>query len=145
MLHSLSTCAALLRQTHSAGETEDHAPEAMKRPLDAIEAFCERLRRTNWAVYFEHPEPAIEDFSSTTGMDAAWTLAPGASAEIGPVAAAATLAGRQPHGQALLTQLNDLLRVTMNLHNVIADVFLNHQAHLSTPQQPYLKGIVHGF
>ena len=33
----------------------------------------------------------------------------------------------------------------MNLHNVIADVFLNHQAQLSTPQQPYLKGIVHGF
>ena len=44
-----------------------------------------------------------------------------------------------------MTLLNELLRDTMNLHNVIADVFLNHQAHLSTPQQPYLKGIVHGF
>ncbi len=145
VLHSLSNCAGLLRQTHSAGNTEDHAPEAMKRPLDAIEAFCERLRRTNWSIYFEHPEPAVEDFASATSMDAAWALTSGAASELGPFAAAATLAGRQPHGQALLTQLNELLRVTMNLHNVIADVFLNHQAQLSTPQQPYLKGIVHGF
>ena len=41
---------------------------------------------------------------------------------------------------ALLAQL---LRGTLDLHNVIADVFLNHQAHISTPTQPSLKGLSH--
>ena len=48
------------------------------------------------------------------------------------------------HGKALITLLNDLVRGTMDLHNVIADVFLNHQAQLSAPLQPYLKGFPHG-
>jgi hypothetical protein len=48
------------------------------------------------------------------------------------------------HGQALAALLADLIRGTMDLHNVIADVFLNHQAHISTPLQPYLKGFPHG-
>ncbi len=134
VLHSLASCADLLRQTHSAGE-HDHAPEAMQRPLDAIEAFCERLRRVNWAAYFEHPEPEVEDFPPSEA-------APDGT---GPLGGAATLGGRHAHGQALLTLLGELLRDAMNLHGVIADVFLNHQAHISTPQQPYLRGIVHGF
>ncbi len=32
----------------------------------------------------------------------------------------------------------------LDIHNDIADVFLNHQAHISTPLQPYLKGFPHG-
>ena len=39
--------------------------------------------------------------------------------------------------------LNELLRGTLDLHNVIADVFLNHQAHISTPKQSYLRGFAH--
>ena len=147
VLHALSNCAALLRETHSAGEN-DRTPEAMKRPLDAIETFCERLRRTDWSAYFEHPEPTVEDFAAAPGADDAWTGLPGeppSAAGDGPLAASATLAGAHAHGQALLALLGDLLSGTMDLHNVIADVFLNHQAHLSTPQQPYLRGIVHGF
>ena len=140
VLHSLSNCAGLLRQTNSAGDV-NQTPEAMQRPLDAIEAFCNRLRRTNWAMYFEHPEPVLEDFPPTPEIDTPWVPV----SSTGPLASAATLAGGQPHGQALLALLGELLRDTMNLHNVIADVFLNHQAQLSTPQQPYLKGIVHGF
>ena len=50
----------------------------------------------------------------------------------------------QTPGQALSTLLAELIRGTMNLHNVIADVFLNHQAHISTPVQPYLKGFPRG-
>ena len=48
------------------------------------------------------------------------------------------------HGKALTALLNELLRGTMDLHNVIADVFLNHQAQLSTPPQPFLRGFPHG-
>ena len=60
------------------------------------------------------------------------------------VAAAERPAADPGHGKALSALLNELIRGTMDLHNVIADVFLNHQAHLSTPLQPYLKGFPHG-
>ena len=47
-------------------------------------------------------------------------------------------------GAGKTTLLNDLLRGTLDMHNVIADVFLNHQAHISVPPQPYLRGFTHG-
>ena len=65
-----------------------------------------------------------------------WEYAPAPESAAAPPA---------PPGKALAILLNELLRGTLDLHNVIADVFLNHQAHLSTPQQPYLRGILHGF
>ncbi len=57
VLHSLTACTELLRVT-DPGEI----PAAMPRPLVAFEAFCDRLRRIDWASYFEHPEPTVEDF-----------------------------------------------------------------------------------
>ena len=116
VLHSLTNCADLLRST-DPGEL----PVAMPRPLVAFEAFGDKLRRIDWASYFDHPEPATEE----TDEDAP---AP---------------ANSRPHGQALSALLGDLLRGTLDLHNVVADVFLNHQAHISTPTQPYLKGLAH--
>ena len=47
-------------------------------------------------------------------------------------------------GQALASLLSDVLRLTLDIHNDIADVFLNHQAHISTPKQSYLRGFAHG-
>ena len=112
VLHSLTNCADLLRAT-DPGKTPANVP----RPVVAFEAFCDRLRRLDWATYFDHPTP------DTLPSD-----------ESVPPA-------RPHHGQALSTLLGQLLRGTMDLHNVIADVFLNHQAYISTPTQPYLKGI----
>ena len=117
VLHSVTACADLLRAT-DPGEV----PAAMPRPLVAFEAFGDRLRRLDWASYFNQPRPVVEDFAAE------------AVAEAPPV---------HPHGQALSTVLGQLLRGTLDLHNVIADVFLNHQAHISTPAQPYLKGLAH--
>ncbi len=120
VLHSLTTCTELLRDT-DPGEV----PAAMPRPLVAFEAFCDRLRRLDWASYFDHPEPALEDFPAEA--DATHAAAPA-----GP-----------RHGQALAALLGQLLRGTLDLHNNIADVFLNHQAHISKPTQPFLKGLAH--
>ncbi len=121
VLHSLTACTELLRVT-DPGEI----PAAMPRPLVAFEAFCDRLRRIDWASYFEHPEPTVEDFSADVAVAA------DAPSPTGP-----------RHGQALSTLLSQLLRGTLDLHNNIADVFLNHQAHISKPTQPFLKGLAH--
>ena len=64
VLHSLTQCADLLRGTEDPGEGVDFA----KRPALAIDAFCDRLRRIDWASYFEFPLPATEDFPATASM-----------------------------------------------------------------------------
>ncbi len=66
------------------------------------------------------------------------------SADSLPPASGAPPVGDRSQGQALMALLNELLRGTTDLHNVIADVFLNHQAHISTPKQSYLRGFSHG-
>ncbi len=152
VLHGLTNCASLLRATNQGAAS----PAAMQRPLAAVESFCERLRRIDWVTHFGHmqatevedfspampsvPAGAVEEtqnaerFGKETGLDAGTSSSPTEHDAI-------------PHsgqGKALATLLNELLRGTMDLHNVIADVFLNHQAHLSTPLQPYLRGFTHG-
>jgi hypothetical protein len=40
--------------------------------------------------------------------------------------------------------MNDLLSETLNIHNLISDGFLSHQAYIAEAVQPLLQGIVHG-
>jgi uncharacterized circularly permuted ATP-grasp superfamily protein/uncharacterized alpha-E superfamily protein len=159
VLHSLQNCAALLKATDP-----EQTAVATQRTLSVIGAFCERLRRTDWAVFFEQTRPVAEDFqppepppAEPAPAPAAWPEqeagAPPATATTDSPAGAIRLTELQARqslhpsmtpGQALAALLGELIRGTMNLHNVIADVFLNHQAHISTPAQPYLKGFPHG-
>ena len=148
VLHSVGNCADLLRGT---GEGQE-GPGFSDRPVLAMEAFCDRLRRIDWASYFEHPLPASEDFPAAASMGDASPVRTVAAlvngSAHGRVAAtedkAEAVEKPAAHGQALSALLGQLLRGTMDLHNVIADVFLNHQARLSTPTQPYLKGLAYG-
>ncbi len=156
VLRALQNCGNLVR-----GANEDSAGESMRRPVAVIEAFCERLRRVDWSSYFDLSVPAVEDFSppsptpapsETSRRERPFFVPEGATptrlveaqagqAEGAPVPPPAP---EMTHGQALAALLAELIRGTMDLHNVIADVFLNHQAHISTPLQPYLKGFPHG-
>ena len=156
VLHSLQNCAALLRETDPEGSAV-----ATQRTLTVVDAFCERLRRTDWAVFFDQTVPAAEDFTpaapaSTTApapaplLDgetlpaAAMTDHPAGAIRLPELQARQSLHPATTPGQALSSLLAELIRGTMNLHNVIADVFLNHQAHISTPVQPYLEGFPRG-
>ena len=145
VLHSVANCADLLRGTSGGQE----APGFTDKPVLAMEAFCDRLRRIDWASYFEHPLPASEDFPAAAAMGDASPVRVAAAAANGNPEATVENAGLAPekptaHGQALSALLGQVLRGTMDLHNVIADVFLNHQARISTPTQPYLKGLAYG-
>lgn len=148
VLHSITNCAELLRATGQG----DEGPDFAARPVAAMEAFCDRLRRIDWASYFEHPLPVSEDFPAAASMGDASPVRVAAvpvsdgetSAETTTINAGKAPEGATAHGQALSALLGQLLRGTMDLHNVIADVFLNHQARISTPTQPYLKGLAYG-
>lgn len=154
VLHSVANCADLLRGT---GEAQMGGAEFTSRPVLAMEAFCDRLRRIDWASYFEHPLPVSEDFPATASMGdaspvrvaAALAMVNGTDGGSGKEGVTVEGAGTAPenptaHGQALSALLGQVLKGTMDLHNVIADVFLNHQARISTPTQPYLKGLAYG-
>lgn len=128
LLRSLQNCANLLRRTGEAGRSP-----ATRPPLTAIEMLCERLRRIDWSVYFEHSfTPPPEDFPPAP---------PEPAQDLAPAPASDEL---RTQGRALSELLADLIRRTLEIHNVIADVFLNHQAHISTPRQPLLQGFPHG-
>ncbi len=157
VLHSLRNCIALLRMAAPDGVGGQDRPT--QRPLIAIEMLCERLHRIDWAMFFDYPEPAVEDFlppvPETVQTDhsqeyvqaqSATSLADDGNSSKTDTLAREPAAPVQPRlqGQALASLLNDLMQRVMDIHNDIADVFLNHQAHISTPLQPYLKGFAHG-
>ena len=50
----------------------------------------------------------------------------------------------RPEGEAPVALIRRLLAATMELHNAVADSFLNHQAQLSAPPQLYLAGFQGG-
>ncbi len=160
VLHSVQNCAGLLRATDP-----EQSAAATQRTLSVIDAFCDRLRRTDWAVFFEQTVPVAEDFGppspsavelapapavaptwpdGETSPAIATTDHPATALRVPELQARQALHPSETPGQALSHLLAELIRGTMNLHNVIADVFLNHQAHISTPVQPYLRGFPRG-
>ncbi len=101
---------------------------------------CERLLRVDWSRFYEDALPAASD-ALNAGEIALSVLK---NLRASQAAAAAPPKNGEPR-DGLHRELTELLRGTMDLHNVIADCFLNHQAQLSSPPQPHLPGFQHGF
>jgi uncharacterized circularly permuted ATP-grasp superfamily protein/uncharacterized alpha-E superfamily protein len=138
VLHSLQKCADLLRDTGS-GRT----PHATQKPIAAVEMACDRLRRIDWSIYFERPEAEVSQaLNGSASLDGSIVTVP--PPPLDAIFPGFKSSPSSTYGQALSALLNALLKHTLDIHNVIADVFLNHQAHISTPLQPYLKGFTHG-
>lgn len=85
------------------------------RTLSAIEDLVHKIKRIDW-----------QNFVRPLGDDDSPAHAPGAE-------------GALPAG-ALAPLLMELLNSTMEIHNVISDGFLSHQAHISRDVQTVLKG-----
>jgi len=132
VLHCVEKCADALRAS-CPGD-----PAAVtQRPLAATEALAERLRRLNWTQFFE---PSSDPELIVAEAEQAPPLSP---LDVESLSPAVTTPGETR--SQLQEQLNQALSATMDLHNVIADCFLNHQAQLSSPPQLYLHGFQHGF
>ncbi len=86
--------------------------------LRGIEALIHRIRRVDWSQFLNRvPE---ED------MARADSIAAGAeSHRLGPL-------------------LNELLDAVLNMHHLISDGFLSHQAYIVDAVQPFLTGLGHG-
>jgi hypothetical protein len=81
-----------------------------------IESLTRRILRIDWAAYV--PPSADEDR---------------------PVQLAGTKVGARAH--ELEPLMRELLRDTLELHTVISDSFLNHQARIAEVSQPLLRGM----
>lgn len=110
VLRCLGRCGALLR--------ESLAPDLREKasaPL-AIDALIEKVRHIDWRGFVRAAHD--EDFPKARP----------------PTAAA------QVRAHELDPLLNQLLSSTMEIHTLIADSFLNHQAHITQIAQPLLRG-----
>jgi uncharacterized alpha-E superfamily protein len=139
VLRCLCKCASALRASGLAD------PAAVtQRPLISVEAMIERLQRLDWTRFFEDSVPHPDALNAgEIALNVLKTLRTHSASR-----AAAPAAPREPDDEPadqLQRELAGVLRGTMDLHNVIADCFLNHQAQLSSPPQPHLPGFPHGF
>ncbi len=89
-----------------------------EKALHGIEALIHKIKRIDWSDFLRAPED--ED-------------APGRSI---------TASNARP--DALGPLMTDLLNSTLEVHQVISDSFLSHQAHIAQAVQPYLQGLEHG-
>lgn len=92
----------------------EHLPGAEK-PLLAIDGLCQQLKRVDWSAFV------------------------GAFSEDTPVPQPSSTQGSQ-----LQPLLNRLLQQTLDIHLLISDGFLSHQANISQSSQPMFKGFRHG-
>ncbi len=87
------------------------------KAITSIENLLHQIRRVDWSDFLRHsPE---EDSA------AADAPIPREAERLAPV-------------------MQELLNATLNIHNVISDGFLSHQAYIAEAVQPLLQGIVHG-
>lgn len=120
LLHCLERCRELLCQSV--------APETLpgaKAPA-AMEDLIHRLRRTEWRAYVKMS--GDEEIAIPAPQPPAGTL-PGFSLE-----PAASIGELEP-------LLRQFLGSTLELHTLLADSFLNHQARIAQVTQPRFKGI----
>jgi uncharacterized circularly permuted ATP-grasp superfamily protein/uncharacterized alpha-E superfamily protein len=111
--YCLNRCSALLRES---------LPASSPATMNVLEAICvllARIRRIRW-----------EDLIGPAPDEDA--LKPDAAS-----------AARALESSALTSTLAELLRSTSDIHNYIADGFLNHQTHIAQATQPMLKGFSH--
>jgi uncharacterized circularly permuted ATP-grasp superfamily protein/uncharacterized alpha-E superfamily protein len=107
VLLCLTTCARILRETYP----QDDDRLAVAKPSAAVDALVQRLHQIDWRHFFR-PVPKV-------ATDSAADLE-----EAPPVA---------PNTESLLQLLKYLARGTMEVHNAIADSFLNHQIRIAPP------------
>jgi uncharacterized alpha-E superfamily protein len=96
---------------------ESIAPESLggSPAPAAIDALVLHIQRIDWRAFLR---PAAEDDQPADGGPG---ISPSRSSELGPL-------------------LGELLGSTMEIHNFIADSFLNHQARITAISQPMLRG-----
>jgi len=111
ILRCLQRCAALLR------ESSPSESAGLARTLAAIEDLVHRIKRVDWPNFVRR---SIEED------------APRSEAQEPP-------GNGHPSG-ALAPLLTNLLSAIMDLHHVISDGFLSHQAHITGGVQTVLKG-----
>ena len=112
VLRCLQECATRLRESVS--------PELLQGAgaVGAIDALIHRIKRIDWHAYVS---PALDEDS------------------LGETAESSALLP-QPRPEDLDPLLQKLLEGTLEVHTMIADSFLNHQAHIAEVSQPLLRG-----
>ncbi len=89
------------------------------KALNGIDLFMLKISRIDWTEYLPRVEEEMADAPSADGGDAG-------------------------DPQQLSAQIQRLLGGTLNIHNLISDAFLSHQAIISEAEQPFLQGLGHG-
>jgi uncharacterized circularly permuted ATP-grasp superfamily protein/uncharacterized alpha-E superfamily protein len=110
VLHCLTACSRILLETYP----QDDDRIAVAKPSAAVDALVRRLRQIDWRHFFR-PVPNV----ATAGT---------ADDDETPLVA--------PNTESLLQLLKYLARGTMEVHNAIADSFLNHQIRIAPPPRP---------
>ena len=96
------------------------SPESLgtEKALHGIEALIHKIKRIDWSDFLRAPEDE----------DTPRTLITSSSAR----------------PDALEPLMTDLLDSTLDVHQLISDSFLSHQAYIAHTVQPYLQGLQHG-
>jgi uncharacterized circularly permuted ATP-grasp superfamily protein/uncharacterized alpha-E superfamily protein len=113
VLRCLERCARQLE-----GASPNGAP-GTSGALAALEDLIQRIKRIDWSVYIRSQE---EDESPAAKETAAGAIA----------------RGDKP--RELVELLSQLLHSTLEIHHLISDGFLSHQAHITQTVQPLLSG-----
>jgi uncharacterized alpha-E superfamily protein len=85
-------------------------------PPAAIDGLVQRIRRIDWRRFVR---PAVDEDQPVRDE----------------------IPARAPQTHNLEPLLQKLLTATLDIHTLIADSFLNHQAHIARAHQPMLRGI----
>ncbi len=113
VLRCLQRCARLLHESTPADTL------GTSTALATIEKLIQKIKRINWSLYLR----SQEDDESHAGKSGAVETARGQDAnELGPL-------------------LKELLDGTLQIHNMVSDAFLSHQAQITQTVQPLLSGI----
>ncbi len=108
VLRCLAKCGRILRESYP----DEDGRGMSARPSATVDALVQRLRNLDWPQFFRPVAMLSPDASAAEG-------------EAPPDA---------PNTESLLQLLKYLARGTMEVHNAIADCFLNHQVRLAPPR-----------
>jgi len=97
-------------------ESAPHGSDGATKAVAGIEHLLHRIRRVDWSEYIRHTSEEETTAEATSQGDA----------------------------RRLLKLMNELLGGTLDIHNLISDGFLSHQAYIAEAVQPLLQGLVHG-
>lgn len=115
VLRCLQRCARLLMESSPA----DGASLGTTNALTAIEELIQRIKRIDWSLYVRDEEED-EPEAGKTGAKEAGSVEE-KTGKLGPL-------------------LTELLDSTLEIHHLISDAFLSHQAQITQTVQPLLSG-----